>query len=63
MYLDPAGLRAFLASCRSAFPAAELVADFFHPKVALSGQHPIVKATGAQFRSGVRGRPRACSAC
>ncbi|MFE1871671.1 class I SAM-dependent methyltransferase [Streptomyces sp. NPDC059496] len=55
MYLDPAGLKAFLTSCRSAFPAAELVADFFHPKVALSGRHPIVKATGAQFRSGARG--------
>ncbi|MGZ9928628.1 class I SAM-dependent methyltransferase [Streptomyces sp. NC-S4] len=55
MYLDPVGLRSFLASCRSAFPAAELVADFFHPKIALSGRHPIVKATGAQFRSGVRG--------
>ncbi|MER6312384.1 class I SAM-dependent methyltransferase [Streptomyces sp. NPDC001581] len=55
MYLDPAGLRSFLVSCRSAFPAAELVADFFHPKVALSGRHPIVKATGAQFRSGARG--------
>ncbi|MFI7357785.1 hypothetical protein ACIBTP_28175 [Streptomyces avidinii] len=55
MYLDPAGLRSFLLSCRSAFPAAELVADFFHPKVALSGRHPIVRATGAQFRSGARG--------
>ncbi|MGP3689710.1 class I SAM-dependent methyltransferase [Streptomyces sp. IBSNAI002] len=55
MYLDPAGLRDFLASCRSAFPAAELVADYFHPRVALSGRHPITKATGARFRSGVRG--------
>ncbi|MFB6576445.1 class I SAM-dependent methyltransferase [Streptomyces sp. NPDC056402] len=55
MYLDPAGLKSFLTSCRSAFPTAELVADFFHPKVALSGRHPIVKATGAQFRSGARG--------
>ncbi|MFD7032837.1 class I SAM-dependent methyltransferase [Streptomyces sp. NPDC059917] len=55
MYLDPAGLRAFLLSCRAAFPAAELVADYFHPKVALSGRHPIVKATGARFRSGARG--------
>ncbi|MFF3013186.1 class I SAM-dependent methyltransferase [Streptomyces sp. NPDC057939] len=55
MYLDPAGLRSFLVSCRTAFPAAELVADYFHPKVALSGRHPIVKATGARFRSGARG--------
>ncbi|MFE5674792.1 class I SAM-dependent methyltransferase [Streptomyces erythrochromogenes] len=55
MYLDPTGLRAFLTSCREAFPGAELVADYFHPKVALSGRHPIVRATGAQFRSGARG--------
>ncbi|WP_073778857.1 class I SAM-dependent methyltransferase [Streptomyces sp. MJM1172] len=53
MYLDPAGLRSFLLSCRTAFPAAELVAD--HPRIALSGLHPIVKATGARFRSGARG--------
>ncbi|MGW2587077.1 hypothetical protein ACWCYZ_38315 [Streptomyces virginiae] len=31
------------------------MADFFHPKAALSGRHPIVRATGARFRSGVRG--------
>lgn len=54
-YLDPAGLRSFLVSCRTAFPAAELVADHFHPRIALSGLHPIVKATGARFRSGARG--------
>lgn len=55
MYLDPAGLRSFLVSCRTAFPAAELVADCFHPRIALSDRHPIVKATGARFRSGARG--------
>ncbi|MGV9268268.1 hypothetical protein ACWDRR_26795 [Kitasatospora sp. NPDC003701] len=30
-------------------------ADFFHPWVARSGLHPIVRATGARFRSGARG--------
>lgn len=35
-------------------PGTELAADYFHPRVALSGRHPIVKATGARFRSGAR---------
>ncbi|MEV7511721.1 class I SAM-dependent methyltransferase [Streptomyces sp. NPDC091201] len=55
MYLDPEGLRSFLDSSRSAFGAGtELAADYFHPRVALGGRHPITRATGARFRSGAR---------
>jgi O-methyltransferase len=42
MYLDSDGL------------AACLVGDYVHPKIAASDRHPIVKATGAKFLSGVR---------
>ncbi|MFJ7127499.1 class I SAM-dependent methyltransferase [Streptomyces sp. NPDC098101] len=53
MYLTQDELRGFLASCRTAFgPGTELAGDYFHPWVALSGRHPITKATGARFRSG-----------
>ncbi|MER7760517.1 class I SAM-dependent methyltransferase [Streptomyces sp. NPDC097619] len=55
MYLEPEGLRSFLDDCRAAFgPGTELVADYFHPRIALSGRHPITRATGAHFRSGAR---------
>lgn len=54
MYLDDAGLRAFLSGVAGLPPGSEAVADVFHPKVALSDRHPIVKATGAKFLSGVR---------
>ncbi|MCM2390499.1 class I SAM-dependent methyltransferase [Streptomyces albipurpureus] len=53
MYFEPDGLRFFLDSCRTAFgPGAELAGDYFHPRLALSDRHPIVRATGARFRSG-----------
>jgi O-methyltransferase len=55
MYLDGAELAGFLGSAHQRFGSGtELVADYFHPRIALSGRHPIVKATGAQFRSGAR---------
>lgn len=54
MYLDDDGLAGFLAGAARLPAGSEVVADVFHPKVALSGRHPIVKATGAEFRSGVR---------
>lgn len=55
MYLDGAGVLQFLGAVRDRFgPGTEVVADIFHPLIALSGRHPIVKATGAQFRSGSR---------
>lgn len=55
MYLAPAGLRFFLDGCRTAFgPGTELLGDQFHPRLALSGRHPITAATGARFRSGAR---------
>ncbi|MEU8779638.1 class I SAM-dependent methyltransferase [Streptomyces sp. NPDC048606] len=55
MYLDPPGLRHFLGSGRTAFgPDTELVADYFHPRIALGGRHPITRATGARFLSGAR---------
>ncbi|MFJ5264583.1 class I SAM-dependent methyltransferase [Streptomyces sp. NPDC088387] len=53
MYFDMDELRTFLSSCRTAFgPGTELVGDYFHPRLALSDRHPIVRATGARFRSG-----------
>ncbi len=54
MYLDPEGLAGFLAGAARLPAGSEVVADVFHPKVALSDRHPIVKATGARFLSGVR---------
>lgn len=55
MYLAPAGLVGFLSTVRSAFgPGTELAADCFHPKIARSDRHPIVRATGARFLSGAR---------
>ncbi|MFI6350372.1 alpha/beta fold hydrolase [Streptomyces sp. NPDC050560] len=55
MYFDEPGLAGFLGGAYDRFgPGTELVADYFHPKIALSGRHPIVRATGAQFRSGAR---------
>ncbi|MEU5164045.1 class I SAM-dependent methyltransferase [Streptomyces sp. NPDC020875] len=55
MYLEPGELTSFLDVCRRAFgPGTEVVADYFHPRIALSDRHPIVKATGARFRSGAR---------
>lgn len=54
MYLDDAGLRSFLTAVATLPAGSGLGADVFHPRIALSGKHPIVKATGAQFRSGVR---------
>jgi O-methyltransferase len=55
MYLDPAGLTGFLGSAREHFGAGlDLVADYFHPKLAFSGTRPIVRRTGVQFRSGAR---------
>ncbi|MFE2724215.1 class I SAM-dependent methyltransferase [Kitasatospora sp. NPDC059327] len=56
MYLTDREVARFLADVRARLgPGAELVADFFHPWVARSGLHPIVRATGARFRSGARG--------
>ncbi|MFT2016359.1 class I SAM-dependent methyltransferase [Streptomyces sp. 796.1] len=55
MYLDPEDVRTCLRAARAAFgPGTELAADYFHPRLALSDRHPIVKATGARFRFGVR---------
>lgn len=55
MYLDGDEVLRFLGAVRDRFgPGTEVVADIFHPRIALSGRHPIVKATGAQFRSGAR---------
>ncbi len=55
MYLRPEGLTTFLSQVRDHFGAGtELLADYFHPRIALSGRHPIVRKTGAQFRSGAR---------
>jgi O-methyltransferase involved in polyketide biosynthesis len=55
MYLDAGGLASFLAGGRDRFgPGTEVVGDHFHPKVASSDRHPIVRATGARFLSGVR---------
>lgn len=52
MYLDDEGLRGFLGGVAALASGSEAVADVFHPRIAKSGRHPIVKATGAQFRSG-----------
>jgi O-methyltransferase len=55
MYLDPAGLTGFLGSAREHFGAGlDLLADYFHPKLAFSGTRPIVRKTGVQFLSGAR---------
>ena len=54
MYLDDAGLRGFLTGAARLRAGSEVAADVFHPKVASSDRHPIVKATGARFRSGAR---------
>lgn len=54
MYLEPDELTAFLTGVAGLPAGSEMVADVFHPKIALSDRHPIVKATGARFRSGVR---------
>ncbi|MCX4684374.1 class I SAM-dependent methyltransferase [Kitasatospora purpeofusca] len=55
MYLAPAEVTGFLADTRRHLgPGTRLAADFFHPWVALSGLHPIPRATGARFRSGAR---------
>lgn len=59
MYLEPEGLASFLRTChRELGPGTELVADYMHPRIALSDRHPIVKATGARFRSGARNGAR-----
>ncbi|WP_051102688.1 class I SAM-dependent methyltransferase [Parafrankia elaeagni] len=54
MYFGAAGLRIFLTEALRAGSGTELVADYFHPRIAHSDRHPIVKATGARFRSGAR---------
>ncbi|MFD9061657.1 class I SAM-dependent methyltransferase [Kitasatospora purpeofusca] len=55
MYLAPAEVTGFLADTRRHLgPGTRLAADFFHPWIALSGLHPISRATGARFRSGAR---------
>lgn len=54
MYLDDDGLDGFLTAVAGLTAGSEVVADVFHRRIALSGKHPIVKATGAEFRSGVR---------
>jgi O-methyltransferase len=55
MYLDEAGVAAFLAAARRRFGrGTELAADVFNPLAARSGRHPITRATGAPFRSGHR---------
>jgi O-methyltransferase len=55
MYLEPGELAFLLRSCRDAFgPGTRLAADYFHPRIALGDRHPIVRATGARFRSGAR---------
>jgi O-methyltransferase len=55
MYLDPAGLASFLGVVRDRFgPGSEVLGDYFHPRIASSDRHPIVKATGARFLSGAR---------
>lgn len=50
------GRASFLTSRRAGLGpgVVELVADCFHPRIALSDRHPIVKATGARFRSRTR---------
>lgn len=56
MYLSDREVARFLADVAEQLgPGTELVADFFHPWVARSGLHPIVRATGARFRPGARG--------
>lgn len=55
MYVDPPGLAAFLTEVRDRLgPGTEVAGDYFHPKVAASDRHPIVRATGARFLSGAR---------
>ncbi|SDT80574.1 O-methyltransferase [Streptomyces sp. TLI_053] len=55
MYLSPAEVTGFLGDVRRHLgPGTRLAADFFHPWIALSGLHPISRATGARFRSGAR---------
>jgi O-methyltransferase len=55
MYLDPPGLAAFLTETRDHLgPGTEVLGDYFHPTVAASDRHPIVRATGARFLSGAR---------
>ncbi|MFI2026359.1 class I SAM-dependent methyltransferase [Streptomyces buecherae] len=59
MYLAPDGVRTCLDAIRATFgPGTELAADYFHPKLAHSDRHPIVKATGARFLFGVRNGAR-----
>lgn len=56
MYLDDTRVATFLDQARTGSGAGtELVGDVMHPWPAKSGLHPIVKATGARFRSGARG--------
>lgn len=54
MYLDDDGLVGFLRACARLPAGSEVVADVVHPRVARSDRHPLVEATGAPFRSGVR---------
>jgi len=54
MYLDRGEVTAFFAAARARFGAGtEVLADYFHPHVALGGRHPITR-TGVTFRSGAR---------
>lgn len=54
MYLGDDEVRHFLTSVATLPNGSQIGADVFHPRIARSGRHPIVKATGAEFRSGVR---------
>ncbi len=54
MYLERGEVTAFFAAARARFGAGtEVLADYFHPHVALGGRHPITR-TGVTFRSGAR---------
>jgi len=53
MYLERDEVTAFFAAARRFGPGTEVLADYFHPHVALGGRHPITK-TGVTFRSGAR---------
>ncbi|MEV7595978.1 class I SAM-dependent methyltransferase [Kitasatospora sp. NPDC089797] len=56
MYLDGREVSRVLSDVHRRFgPGTRFAADFFHPLLAHSGLHPIVRATGARFRSGARG--------
>jgi hypothetical protein len=54
MYLERGEVTTFFAAARERFGAGtEVLADYFHPHVALGGRHAITK-TGVSFRSGAR---------